>query len=201
MAFIPIPDGALAVIEYGTDVLQWTNTLTFTKPGFDGSDLGAMAQEVRDWAELNILSELASQYKVRQVTAYDMRTVTGPKFVLAGTTATGQRVGDTAALNVALVVTFYTNTRGRSGRGRNYVTGFIEDDVTNVSVNATPVGDGIENAYGVLDNLLSAIGWTWVIAQRFENGAPLATAVTREVLEATVRSTIFGTQRRRVERP
>jgi hypothetical protein len=81
------------------------------------------------------------------------------------------------------------------------VTGFIEDDVTNVSVNATPVGDGIENAYGVLDNLLSAIGWTWVIAQRFENGAPLATAVTREVLEATVRSTIFGTQRRRVERP
>lgn len=201
MTFQPIPDGLLAVLEYGNDQRQWTNTLYFTQPGFGPNDIDDIAVALRGWSELNILAQLASQYELRQITCYDMRTVTGTKYVLPGTGAIGQRVGDTGALSVALVVTFYTNIRGRSGRGRNYITGFIETDMTNVAVNADPVANGIQAAYDSLDAIATGAGWTWVIVQRQENGVTLPQANVNEVQSAVVRNTIFGTQRRRVERP
>jgi hypothetical protein len=99
-------------------------------------------------------------------------------------------------------MTFYSNNRGRSGRGRNYLTGFVEDDVDPVSVsNATLIQDAEAGYESLRDNVQQNTGYFWVIASKFSNGLPRAEIVGFDVATIEVRNARLGTQRRRVVRP
>jgi hypothetical protein len=200
MAFIPVPDGALVTIEYGNAGTNWSNTLWFTQSNFGNNEMIALADYIEAWADTNIMPNLYSGWSRRVVSVYDMRDVTGLKIQQLNTPAVGGKTGDPAAIQLALVVTFYTAARGRSGRGRNYVTGFIEADVAITGISNPVVSSNIDTAYTNLIGGAGAINWTWSVVQFQENGSPLSAGVPRPIVSALVRNDTFGTQRRRVDR-
>jgi hypothetical protein len=201
VAFQDLPDGALAVIEYGSDTQQWTNTLWFTQQGFGSEQMDDLLGLVATWADVNIMPALADFWERRQVTIYDMRSSIGAKLTGPGGGDMGGRTGNPGAVNIALVATFYSTQRGKSGRGRNYIAGFSEDDTSTISVNTAAVVTLIEDAYAALFALAAAQSWAWVIASRQLDGVPRESMVAQPVVSTAVRNSIFGTQRRRIDRP
>lgn len=201
MAFIPVQDTVQAVLEYGNGTLEWTNTLWFRKPGFTEVEQQQLADELGLWAVNNLIPNYWTGWGGQLLTVYDMSSPTAPKKFSTQFNLNGSVAGSEAPLSIALVVTFYTAARGRSGRGRNYVTGFVEADTSaNAVINAVRVTN-IQQAYTTLRTSMLALGWEWVVVQRYELGAPLPAGVPRPVTSEIVRSAAFGSQRRRVPRP
>lgn len=201
MVFIPFPDGALAILEYGDANNLWTNTLWFHDLEGGGEDYQGLANWLMDWSEDYIMPSLYTQWDIRGVTVYDTTNQSSPVYQATGTPAAGGKSGTPAPLIPALVVTFYTASRGRSSRGRNFVTGFIEDDVTAKIVNNATVVQDIEDAYTYLmNNVQQNTGFYWVVASRYSEKQPRSAVLPIQITNVTVRSATFGSQRRRVDR-
>jgi hypothetical protein len=202
MAFIPYPDGARAVMVFTQGPLRWTNTLWFEDLTPASPTIQDLADYLGGWAGTQIMPNLDDSVQFQYAEVYDMSSVNGQVYLSSNAPISGGVVGDTSPLNTALVVTFYSAFRGRSGRGRNYITGFGEVDVsTNAVGNAARV-TAIENAYiNLKDNVQQQSGYYWVVASQFTNGVPRVEVLGSQVLTVSVRSNILGTQRRRVPRP
>lgn len=201
MVFVPFPSGALAIIDYGLSDTHWTNTLWFA----DLDDVSPSFQDLSDylmgWSKTNIMTNLATAWAVNDVTVYDMSSETGQVFHTTVAAGSGSVSGTLSPVNAALVVTFYTANRGRSSRGRNYITGFVEDDVGATEVTSATRVTNIDTAYS---NLVAGVqqntGFYWVVASRYSDGSPREEVFAQDVLNVVVRSAKLGSQRRRVTR-
>lgn len=114
-----------------------------------------------------------------------------------GLPSTGNIV--TAALpnNVTVVVTWLTNSRGRSFRGRTYHMGLVEEQVLQNQVKQTPL-QSLATAYGQLLSINMG-GFTAVlgIASRQHNGAVRTQGVFTPSIGCRVNS-VVDSQRRRL---
>ncbi len=200
MAFQPVENAAQVIIECGDTNQQWTNTLWFEKVGFGEVDMDALVAMVVLWASTWYPKWMQNLWEVQTVQCYDMRTVTGLVRGASLSSSPGLRVGDKAPISIAGVVSFYADGRGRSARGRNYLTGFVEADTGSERITSAGVLADLANAYSALPALATAEGWTWVIAQKWQAGAQLPIGVTRPVIRSEVRNDTFGHQTRRVPR-
>lgn len=201
MAFIPTPNGALAVIRFAHGGFAVSNNYWFVKAGFDQTAQENLAGvlDALHTAEL-WAGAYNTDYAYVQTDVYDMRTLTGQKVTVATNARAGTVAGEILPVNLAIVVTLRTAARGRSGRGRVYLTGFGE----------TAIADGLwgqanaDFCKDYVDDIADAAtgqGWTMVIRSTQENGVVLEEANTRPVTTTVVRSLIPGTQRRRLDRP
>lgn len=201
MAFIPLPQGAKAVISYGVAFLPpISNTLWFHfasgVPAY--SDLEALATALRTWWVGNVLDDLSEDIELFQIQVYGMESESSPVATVTSD-ATGSQTGDLASLASAAVVTFRTFNRGKSSRGRNYVSGWVESQVDGNSL--LPGGvTAIQNAYEALPAVAIAEGFAHVVASFYTNGAPREEGIYTIVSEYEVRSGVFGAQRRRLFR-
>jgi hypothetical protein len=132
-------------------------------------------------------------------TVYDVRSVGGGIKFQNANTRVGGTSGDTMPLNVAVVVTHRTATRGRSGRGRTYVAGLPRGAWITTGFSSTLISD-VENYVEAIRAAIVAEGWEFVIRSAQQNGVVLNPAVARPVTEVTIRNAEPGTQRRRVDR-
>lgn len=202
MAFIPYPDGVQAVIQVGGTGYGWTNTLWFELLDGQSHDLQELADYLHDWYGSGVMPELADDHQLQQVKVYDMASSYGQIAYDTKSPVTGGQTGDPSPLSVALVVTLYTNVRGRTGRGRNYVAGFIDTDVGQGSVGDALRVTNITTAY---TNLMTAIqtntNYYWVVASRQLDGVPRSQIIGNQITSVVVRNAILGHQRRRIARP
>jgi hypothetical protein len=131
---------------------------------------------------------------------YDMRTANGP--IVTGSTDPegGEATGDAVTAKNACVLTLRTNKRGRSYRGRIYLTGFSEDEIANGRWSSS-LQTAIENLGVAINENTSAIDWVWCVRSTQEDGVPRTTAVMTPITSWEVRSDIPGIQRRRAKRP
>lgn len=201
MPFIPVPHTAMAVVEWGSETIQWTNTLYFTKTDFDEDDQTELANAVHNAMGGDLMTFLNAAWDLRQVTTYDLRTVDGPVVIDTEDPVDGTQADTPGPISVGPVVTIYTAARGRSARGRNYLTGFSETDMNETSIVDAALITEVEATYLDVGLLAAAAGWTWVVVQRAFEKAPLQEGVTREVTHWSVRNAFFGIQRRRTDRP
>lgn len=200
MTFIEVPDCALAVLEYGDANYQWTNNLWFYKASFSTSDMEALADEIHDGLMVDSLQVLGDGWYARGITIYDMSSENAPKYEYTMTPTAGLQAGAEASIGGACVITFYTGNRGKSYRGRNYWTGYVEEEVSAVGVGNSEVAAPLVTAYLGMKVDVASIGWTWVVVSRYANGAPRASGIYTPVTTASVRSTTYGSQRRRLRR-
>lgn len=202
MAFIPFDDGAMAIIEWGSDATQWTTTLWFKQLVSTASDYQELADFIHDHFGTNLAPELWDNFYLRKVTVYDMQTSMGSVTVDGKTAVQGGVTGTGAALNAALVVTFRTASRGRSARGRNYVTGLVEADMgANEVTNSTRITN-ITDAYeDFIDDVQTNTDFYWVVASHYSEGVARAAVLPIQISAVEVRSAKFGSQRRRIDRP
>lgn len=201
MAFYPVGDACLVTVEYGATVYLWTNTLWFRKAGFNSADQAALTSLVAEWADTYIMPNLCSAWSRQRVRSTDMRTSTGGVQEISATGDAGGQGANPSPISVCGVVTLYTAGRGRSARGRNYVSGFDEADTDSINLSDGGIISSLETAYATLITSAAAIGWAFCIAQRFEEGERLAEGVLHTVTACTIRNSKLGSQRRRIARP
>ena len=200
MVFQPVPDTVAVVVEQGSDTINWSNTLHFSRPSFVEADMDTLGIDVFDaWASGGV-SYLANNFSFRKVTVYDLRVDGAPVRVPTVTPQAGQKADEYIDVNACLVITTRTNQRGRSGRGRSYISGFTEIAIAEGAFTASDGNDALlalnaAVAAGVAD------GWTRVVVSRYHDGAKRAAGVTYAATADVIRSLIPGKQSRRNKRP
>jgi hypothetical protein len=116
------------------------------------------------------------------------RVVTNP----AGT-ASGNQSQDSSALTV----TFITDLRGRSYRGRNYLPGMPNEATVNGSSWSVVKAAAMADCYDALRTLLIAEAFSHVVASRYHNGVRRTVGVATGVTQYRG-NTKIAVQRRRI---
>jgi len=200
MAFIAVPNAAKAVVRFSAPQGFWTNTFWFQREDFSAANLETLSVVVGASWGAQIKAAIASQHSYVETVCYDMRAADGPIAQDSDGAGTG---GDTATgaipISAAMVLTLYTGNRGRSGRGRVYVTGFTESKWTTTGYEAASIS-AVEAACTTMRLDALAEGWTLCVCSRQINGAVRAIPFMQPVSTFEVRSGREGTQRRRVHR-
>jgi hypothetical protein len=201
MAFQALQDGVKCVAVWGQTVTEWTNTFWFTKAGFTEAEQQALADAVAFNLANLCGTYLSINWNLKGLVCYDMNSITGPIKYGTGLPQAGTKAGQPASVNAALVVTLYTAQRGKSGRGRIYLTGFSEEAQGPTSIVDPVMITNIDTVLSGLDNAVTALGWDWVVASGQQNGIVLPAKVPYSVTSIVVRNDILGSQRRRIARP
>lgn len=197
MAFIPTPNSARLALIGTVQGQSIVNTMWFRRAStYDATALENLVSEVSSWWIDEIVPNFSQDYTFTSVYALDASSETGPTFtftVPAG--EVGQIASPTMALNAALTVTFQTATRGRSGRGRNYLSGLAETWGNGVQWQANlvaPIGAG----YVALETYLVGTNSAHVVASHYTNGAPRVTGVTYPVINYRLNLPIYSQKNR-----
>lgn len=199
MTFVPLEQGARAVVRFTHGSETFSNVFHFTKGNFTTSDMEDLAAAVQLAASANLKYALSPQVSLVKTEVYDVRTSTGAVVENTAGAGAGGGSGDTVPINTALVVTIYSATRGRAGRGRVFVAGLPESLMDNGVFNSGAITLGEEYVDNVMSRAASA-GWTLVVRSAQLDKTPLNPAVGRPIVSVVCRNGVPGTQRRRVDR-
>jgi hypothetical protein len=200
MAFIPVADTVLAELRFDYFGQKIENTLYFRKLG--GSSvaqaIGLMNDLLVWWTSL-LSNYLSEDISLRELNVTDLSSASGYSVSQAAPTPnpTGQVVASGLPGNVAICVSFRTPNRGRSFRGRNYVAGLAETQVTGNTLDATRVA-GILGSYQGIPSSIVSSAWDWVVVSRFSGGAPRAAGVATDVTSVVIVDDFVDSQRRRL---
>jgi len=200
MAFIPLPDGAQLVLVYGFGDIEYTNTLHVTKTGWTEGDAAALMEAVRSaWNGLTT-RPFPQGHTLKQQTLYDHRSEFAPIYYDTTTALFGSYTGEIADRQTAMVITFRTARRGRSGRGRWYIGGATEGQMVGGQFGGPYVTAVLVWVNAVLATC-TAQGWTPVIKSTQQDGAVVSPADAFPITLVNMRSYIPGSQDRRNRRP
>jgi hypothetical protein len=201
MVFVP-KDRAVGIHIRGTlNGEQVENTLYFAD--FEGSgvtdELLLLASDIMTWWQNGVMLQLTDGYALREVYAVDMSSNTAPTATaVPSTPSVGGQTEDSLPNNVSLCVSFRTGGRGRSSRGRNYISGLPDNAVTTNNFSSV-VSDAIKAEYEkLLDDTLLRGTWTWVVYSRYERGIPRTEAYTPAIDAVVLTDTVVDSQRRRL---
>jgi hypothetical protein len=199
MAFIPVADTVLMEIR-GTYLSQKVeNTLYFEHGGgYDAFDTNALAVDLFTWWNDVLGPEIGSGYTVREIQGTDLSSDAGASVTyLPSSIIQGSKSGDPMPGNVAICVSLRTGGRGRSSRGRNYLSGLTTTEVVgNEIVSSDALA--IQAAYNELIAIAAANSFVWVVVSRFHNNAPRAAGVTEPITAAIIVDTHLDSMRRRL---
>lgn len=199
MAFQPTEDGLRIIYRFQSGTWRWTNHLWASKPDYTDTDVNALLDEIEDNLDqfgLGALSDATSMY---QLDAVDERTQGASSYIRQLTGITGTASGDKAAVQLACVVTLRTALRGRAYRGRVYIAGHAEQEITNGMFTANAQEASVSLANFVRTSAIET-GWTAGVRSGFLNGVQRQQAIVVPIIAAEVRSAIPGSQRRRSNR-
>lgn len=197
MAFIPTPNNARVAIRqslFGQDII---NTLWFegTIP-FNDTLLASLNADVIAWWDANLRPLLSDDISLEEVTSIAQDSLTAPSAstvaILPGTAAGGSAPG-----NVCLTVTFKTFQRGRSGRGRNYVSGIREIDINGNAVNPVFAAN-LRTAYAQIPNEIITNGAIHTVVSFQSNHVPRTEGLPQLITEYVVVDENIDSQRRRL---
>lgn len=200
MAFIPVQDVAMVELRMLLGNKQVENTLYFeASAGVNESNMNALAAAVKVWWATNMVSLVSQSLALIEVYVTDLTSQTGP--TVSYTTdlpITGTVTGDLMPGNVSLAVSFRTSGRGRSSRGRNYLTGFVESQVVGDVINAGNT-DPYQAAYEEMVGAGTLVaGWQWVVVSRFFNNAPRTAGLSQPVTAVVVVDPFVDSMRSRL---
>ena len=201
MPFIPVP-GVIQTEVRATylnvpveNVLHWWAGEASVPP----SDPGNVALSLGTAWVGNPLAHVSDQYVLREIFAFDMT-------VQAGVMATDTTVADEngtlsdAAMpgSLAAVVSLRTGLRGRSYRGRKYICGLVETEVTGNLIGSTRLASFVADFEAIMDDVLTATGYQLCIVSTRQNGVDLTTGVRTPVQSVLVTSPNVRSQRGRL---
>jgi hypothetical protein len=190
-AYIPATNTAEARLNYLTPGGVAENVLNFRKSGgWSLSDLIDLANAVKDSWETNIAPVVSNNISLDNIVATDLSSDSGPQTTLPAGVSGGI---NSAVLpsNVTLAISFHTDFRGRSYRGRAFLVGLTEATVTGDTISsgsATAFREAWENF--LADIATAVAGTVLVIVSRCSAGAWRTNAVVTDVTSITVDTTV-----------
>lgn len=199
MAFIPVPNTAMVELFFTQDAQNMENTLYFQKGDpWTTLQLATLATEIITWWTANLASNTVMGVALRAVKATSLESDTAPAFELPATPGTGGTFSGVALPNnVTMAVKFLTDGRGRSARGRNYIVGIPDSEVTGNTISAA-YRNSIVSAYNELRDSTVITSGEHVVVSRFTGGNPRTTGLAQEVTGVAITDAIVDSQRRRL---
>ena len=170
MAFQAVPNVALTRLEGVVDGQLTINDLHWeiSGGGINATNLAVLVNTVANWMQTQYAPLLSDDWSATRVVGIDLTTQTGPE-VEAQVSATGGTSGEANPNNVAACVSFRTEQRGRSFRGRNFVPAIPGSVVTLNTLDSGYIG----NLLTAYNNLVGAgtfeAGWQLGVVSRREN--------------------------------
>lgn len=201
MPFVPVPNTAQVNVRGTYLGEQVENTLYVrSNTAWSAATLQGLTDTIAAWVEGPYRAVLSTAWTYREVYAVDLASASGPTATTTPLGAVaGAKVGDPLPGNVSLCVSFRTGARGRSFRGRNYISGLVEPEVSGNSINLA-FAEQVVLVYQQLlipDEYLQ-IGWTWVVVSRRANNAWRTTGVATPVTQVLIVDNFVDSQRRRL---
>lgn len=141
---------------------------------------------------------ISANMGLASVAARDLTTQTSPFYELHMNSGdiVGALNSDSLPASSALVVTNYSATRGRNGRGRQYVGGLPLTRLTNALTVASNEITAVLTAFGKLLVAANTATLAWVVLSRHFNKAPRAAGVTYPITSIQVNSALDSQRRR-----
>jgi len=199
MAFIPAENCVSVELRYDLFGQNVENTLFFfCEDGVNLSNMATLAGEIDDWWDTSLRPLQSTAVTYRETYVTDLTSDTSPTYSSTANTGMAGSKAASAGLpgNVTFCLTFATAARGRSGRGRNYIVGLVEGDVTgNALVNTQ--ADALVGAYEQLLTLFST-PYDWVVLSSFSEGAPRVERLIQPVQSVRYADLYIDSQRRRL---
>lgn len=198
MAFIPVPNGIQLcfLFEAASQKYQFCLTLRKSAGAPTSTDLDDVKLIGESWWASNLKTRLSSNVILSQVTATDI-TQQGGQQARSVVGTNGSVSEASLPLNSALCVSLRTEKRGRSYRGRVYVSGLPVSHMTALNVYGSTQAANIVSDFGALQSTLDGAGYDIVVASKQHNGVTTNPAETNEVI-AIVADTLLDSQRRRL---
>jgi hypothetical protein len=202
MVFVPGTNVFKVDIRQELFAQEISNTIYFrsAQPPVTPSDVDALAGEVQSFWANDLANHVVQDLSLVEVYITDLTTQTAPTYTYPVSPAvTGLRTGEPLPSNCTFCVSFRTNGRGRSSRGRNYVAGLAEADVGGNVLDPTEA-DGIVQAYtdSILNNSLLSGYWEWVVVSAVQDGLPRSSLLVQPVTSVLYSDRIIDSQRRRL---
>jgi len=206
MPFVPVPNTCMAEMRMLVDGQKVENTLAFRFPGEVTEallgDVGAMVESF--WIN-HYGPNVSASVSYRETVVTDLSSATGPQVTVVPALAlAGEVSGTSLPNNMALTISFRTNSRGRSFRGRNYILGIPESHRLGInSMLPTEVAHWVEDYTALITEAAGAAA-EWVVVSRFSGvdtlGKPIprTTGLATPVTAVTVVDNTLDSQRRRL---
>lgn len=205
MPFVPIPDTVLVEMRMALDGQKCENTLYFTGGFSDDSLPDELALALIEWWNTSYSPLVTSNLELREVVVTDLSSDTGFQHTQSPATLTLGSITTSDAFpnNVSLAVSFRTAQRGRAHRGRNYIVGITDSQVTNNTMDDTTV-EAWQLAYNGILDAVADLACNWCVVSRFEgvdaDGKPIprSEGVTTLVTNVVITDKVVDSQRRRL---
>jgi hypothetical protein len=203
MPFIPAPNVAQVEVRGTIGESNVENVLYFlnTTPPVTLAEIESLANDIDQFWYNRMQALLPSGYSYRETYAMDLSNETGPTYTATNGVWQGTRLttGGMMPNNATIAVSFRTAQRGRSHRGRNYVTGLSRNDVTG-NIVSQALQTLLVEEYNSLraGEPNSPTGWIWVVLSRRANNAWRAQGLTTTIQRVVIVDGIIDTQRRRL---
>lgn len=198
--FIPLPNGVVVCFDLITAGQNWQFCLGLRLPGGapTPSDLTAIASAASSWATASLMPQLHNSSAMRQVRATDFTVQGGPQAIVLNTTAGGQ-VGTSVTNGQPAVVSIRTAKRGRSYRGRVYISGLPDNSKVSAVDMSAAAGTAMSGIFATLDAALLALTNSVEVGvwSRQHNGVVTTPGQFNRAI-AYVTDTHYDSQRRRL---
>lgn len=206
MPFVPVANVAEVEIRMLLDGQKVENTLWFENAGaVTALNMGILTTALYDWWDTYYKPLTWNGTQLREIYAVDQTTNTGPTNTLSGGGLVGTGGANAASNNVSVTVSFRTDLRGRSFRGRNYMLGLPLTILANQNqITAGYAADLITAYTALVGPGAFATGWTWGVASRFSgvdaDGDPIprVAGVFTPITSVVITDLIVDSQRRRL---
>lgn len=199
MPFIPVPNGVLAEVRMLLDGQKIENTLWFNAGATaTQAQMATLANDLLTWWTSQYAPIVSNEVKLSEiyVTAQHAQGAEGFSLTAPGGTQ-GANTNPAAANHVALCVSFRTSGRGRSARGRNYISGLQAVEVVSNDLAASKVQAAV-NCYGHLATPANTGGMVWSVCSRYQNKVPRAAGILQPIVSVLVTDSVVDSQRRRL---
>lgn len=186
MAFQAAPNVAHITVEGRQDRqltiydLDWE----ISGGGITPTNLATLVNAVASWATTALAPQVSQDWTFERVRGRDLTTVNGAVFE-SGTATVGGVDDESAPNNVAMCLSKRTGFSGRSFRGRVYVCGIPNDNITLNTIDTAY----IDNLLLVFNQLVGAgsftAGWELCVLSRQTGGVLRPTGVPSPVVQFT----------------
>lgn len=199
MAFIPVPNTAEIVLQGNTNGHAAYLTL-YAEQGepFSPGDLEALLTAVGSWWDEDLSTIVTTSLNMPSIKVTALDSDSAPTAVKTDMAETTGQVAEVPVTDqAAAVVSFYTQNRGRSFRGRNYVPSVSRSNLLNTSLWTSAFAEALTDVYGQLADKFNTTPFTHVVVSRYGFGSPRLIGITTPV-QSYVGKQLIGTQRRRI---
>jgi len=199
MAFQPAPGIVEAEFRMVWDSQRVENVLHFASgQSDDPAAIETLAQDLRVSWQTNMLPLQSNLVTLNSVYVRSLDSAIAPAYESFPANAqSGDVTNPSLPNNVSWTVKFTTGLTGRSGRGRNYVIGLCEAQVT-ANLLSQAQADAWVDAYNALFATAAADGWQPVVLSRVQAGVRLANAVGYAITGLGYSDRVVDSQRRRL---